>query len=209
MIDPMLRYDEALLVANLRTLRETGRAIFAASCAERMLPVYWWFHERTGGRGNPTALESALGALWDSLLGTVEAVTLEEHRNVAEELVPYEDDSWVEECAFAQHAAATVAYAIRCRLSGNAEEAGWAARQVYEAIDLWVADRDDVDFNAPGAEVRIATDPLIQAELKRQRDDIEEIGGVSDNLVEGAPLVVRIRGRARTDGMTLLGFVME
>lgn len=200
---PALRYEERLM-EDLTRLRPVGRAMFAASCAERMLPVYRWFHERTG-RGGPAALEQALGALWADLGGT-DTAELEESRDVAEELVPYEDDSWVDECAFAQHAAAAVAYAIRCRLSGDAQEAGWAARQVYEALDLWVTTRDDIDLNAAGAEERIAADPLVQAELTRQRREIETVRDASDDQV--VVLASEIRERARADGATLFGIAM-
>lgn len=90
-------------------------------------------------------------------------------QDVAEKLVPYEDDSWGDECAFAQYAAAAVVYPIRCRLTGKEQEAAWAARQVYEALDLWVTTRDDVvDVNTPGVDERSTADPLNQAELARQ-----------------------------------------
>lgn len=122
---------------------------------------------------------------------------------MAEEQVPYEDDSWVDECAFAQHAAAAVAYAIRCRLTGDVQEAGWAARQVYEALDLWVTTRDDIDLNAAGAEERIAADPLVQAELTRQRREIETVRDVTDDQV--AVLVSQFKERALAAGRRCSG----
>ncbi len=66
---------------------------------------------------------------------------------------------------------------IRDLLStSDAQEAGWAARQVYEALDLWVTTRDNIDVDAVGADDRIVAHPLIQAELSRQRREIEELG---------------------------------
>jgi uncharacterized protein YjaG (DUF416 family) len=193
-----LRYDEARLVQDLSRLSPEARAAFAATCAERMLPIYRWFHERTG-RGDPAALEGALAHLWADL-GGGESSGLEIERGVAEGLVPDEDDSWVDECAFAQHAAASVAYAIRSRLEGDGQEAGWAARQVYEAIDLWVTTRDNVDVNAVGVEDRIVEDPLIQAELARQKRDIEALVASLDP--------VAMRELARSEGATLFGLLM-
>jgi uncharacterized protein YjaG (DUF416 family) len=201
---PVLHYEEARLVGDLSKLPPVARATFAAACAERMLALYRWFHERTG-RGDPVVLEGALAALWTDLVGG-DSTGLEAQQNVAEELVPYEDDSWVDECAFAQHAAAAVAYAIRCRLTSEEQEAGWAARQVYEALDLWVTTRDDVDVNAAGVEDRITADPLIQAELARQQREIEQLREASDDQM--AALASRIRKTAWVDGTTLFGTAM-
>jgi hypothetical protein len=132
---------------------------------------------------------------------------LETEQKTAEGLVPEEDDSWVDECAFAQHAAAAVAYALRCRLSEGAQDAGWAARQVYEALDLWVTTRDNVDLNAPGAEEKVLADPLIQAELRRQARDLQELGTIDEDGVRaGAP---RIRQRAESEGSSVFDFVDE
>lgn len=205
MVGPVtLRYDEARLVEQLSRLPPAKRTAFAAVCAERMLPIYWWFHARTG-RGDPAALEDALSALWASLLGD-DSTPLETHRNVAEELVPHEDDNWVDECAWAQHAAAAVAYAVRCRLTNDPQEAAWAARQVYEALDLWVTTRDDADMNATGGSAQIAADPLIQDELGRQERDIQALREAPHDKV--ATVASQMRRVARADGSTMFGTSM-
>jgi uncharacterized protein YjaG (DUF416 family) len=198
---PSLRYDEPGLVTALSSVLPTAQSIFAAACAERLLPVYRWFHERTG-RGDPSALEDALAELWTDLEGQ-RSVQLESKQRMAEELVPHEDDSWIDDCAYAQHAAAAVAYAIRSRLTESPMEAGWAARQVYEALDLWVTTRDDVDLNVPGAEEQVAADPLIQAELARQLRDIDALKGIpAAGLAKLAP---RMGQTARLEGLRLFG----
>jgi uncharacterized protein YjaG (DUF416 family) len=202
---PSFRYHEPSLVQALSRLSPSISALFAATCAERVLPVYRWFHRRTG-RGDPAALEEALGALWSDLEGQPSKALLTAQKT-AEGLVPEEDDTWVDECAFAQHAAAAVAYAIRCHLTKNAEEAGWAARQVYEALDLWVTTRANVDLNAPGAEDQVLADPLIQAELARQSRDIAELMRLTHDGV--ASVVPRIRQRAQSEASEVFDFPEE
>lgn len=195
----ILRYDEERLVDELSKLTPAARTVFAAACAERILPAYGWFHERTG-RGDPRALEGALDQVWATLQGG-DPAGLRAQYDVAEALVPYEDDSWVDECAFAQHAAGAVAYAIGSALNGDAREAAWAARQVYEAIDLRVTSDDTVDMNAERAEEAIASDPRIQAELRRQQRDLDAVRRVGDGDI--AAVATQLREVARCDGMAL------
>lgn len=196
---PLLSYNEPQLVGKLTKLPLVARALFAAACAERLLPMYAWSCHRTG-RGDPKALERALTALWAHLENNG-SEALEPHREIAEELVPDEDDSWVDECAYAQHAAAAVAYAIRSWLTAEPKEAGWAARQSYELLDLWVTTRDNIDLNAPGAEDRVVSDYLIQAELQRQHRDLKELDLAAENV---RPMVQQLRRRARAEGAQLL-----
>lgn len=188
----------------LPRLPPVARAAFAAACAERLLAAYRWFHERTG-QGDPDALEDALEALWTDLIGG-RSTDLELQQRVAEGLVPSEDDSWMPESAFAQHAAAAVAYAIGSRLRDDAEQAAWAARQVYDALDLWIITRDDLDLNVAGVEERIASDPLVQKELARQRRDIEQLGDASEGEVPA--LAAQMRERAGAEVATLFGTAM-
>lgn len=205
MPDSALRYDEPALLGALSNLVPAARSVFAAACAERLIPVYRWFHDRTG-RGDPDLLGDALERLWSQLEGSV-SVDLKSQIEVAEGLVPFEDDSWVDECAYAQNTAAAAAYALRSYLSGDAQDAAWSARQVYEALDLWVATRDNVDFNAPGGERFIAEDPLVQAELARQRRCVESLADVSGD--ELRRLVSGIRREAASDGHAIFGVNLD
>lgn len=131
---------------------------------------------------------------------------LETHRDVAEELVPHEYDAWVDESAWLSTQPAAVAYAIRCRLTNDPQEAAWAARQAYEALDLWVTTRDDADVNATGVNAQIAADPLIQAELGRQERDIEALCEAPDD--QGAAVASQMRQAAYADGSTMFGTSM-
>lgn len=191
----MLQYSEAQLREALSRLSPAGRAAFAASCAERLLPAYRSFHERSG-LGDSIALERALSALWAHIEGTLGS-DLAIYARSADALVPGEEDAWSPEMPAAQNAAAAVAYAIRCHMSANIQDAAWAARQVYEALDSWVVIRDDLDLNVEGRERRIIGDPLIQAELARQRRDVEELTGLSDEQVRS--LIPAIQARARDE----------
>ena len=50
-------------------------------------------------------------------------------------LLPAESDDWVIGNALADDALSSLAYAIRCSLTPEPQEAAWAARRAYEAAD--------------------------------------------------------------------------
>lgn len=207
MTESMLRYDEARLTEALTALPSTARAMFAATCAERMLPVYRWFKRRTD-YGDPAALELALEEVWRSFGGHVSKY-LESRRELIEDLVPGEDDSWVDESAYAQNATAAVAYAIGALLTGSVSDAVAASYQPYEALDYRVTNRDDVDINAADAERSIVSDPLIQQELRRQRRDLETLSRASDSSEALLAASAHMRERARIEGRTVFDFALE
>jgi hypothetical protein len=103
-----------------------------------------------------------------------------------------------------EDAAAAVAYAYRCRQNGAAQEAAWAGGRAYEALDNWVINTEHIDTNQSGAEERVLSHPLVQAELGRQRRDLEELLGVRN---EGAiaDAVAQLRDQAKAEASTVFG----
>lgn len=188
-------YNEELLVAELGRLTALLRAVFAAACAERLMPAYDEFSRQTD-RGNPAKLSAILSRLWEDLEGNeMSPPQLQQNIDSCMELIPQEDDGpWVPAQAAAEDAAGALAYALRCRQSGDAQEAAWAARRAYEAVDHFVVNREGIDVNEAGSERAVLTDPIVQAELSRQRRDLNELRtGSTTDVVE------RIKSRARSE----------
>jgi len=113
---------------------------------------------------------------------------------------------WVLRCA-ANDAATAVVYGLRCWKTGDAQEAAWAARRVYEALDRAVIERSGMDMNAPGAEKAVISDPLIQAELHRQKRDLTELTTVDTR--EFAGFIHALRARARSEARLIVQALLE
>jgi uncharacterized protein YjaG (DUF416 family) len=194
-------FDEQQLLSRLTALPSQLRVAFAAACAQRLLPAYERYRVRSNSAG-ANEVATMLERIWRDLAGDpVSPEELQGFVDRAMAIIPREDaDEWLPGQAAAEDAAAALAYVVRCRQNGEAQEAVWAARRVYEALDHFVIERDDVDTNLPGAEDRVLTDPLIQAELDRQHRDIDELLlAAADERVSA-----RIRARAETDAKSLL-----
>jgi uncharacterized protein YjaG (DUF416 family) len=196
MTDGVLQYDEQRLITALDALAPVSRAIFAALCAERAVPAYHLWHECTG-RGDPAALCGALESVWRSISESVIPSNLEHHRAIIDRLIP-EEEPWDDVLPYAENAAIAVAYAISARSSSLSQEAVWAARQMFDAVDLLVITRDGVDLNQRGAELRVLQDPVVQAELDRQRRDLNTLAATPAR--DTAEVALTLRERARHDG---------
>jgi uncharacterized protein YjaG (DUF416 family) len=170
-------FDEGKTKERIAELPTNLRILFAVTCAERLFPAYERFSAVTG-RGNVDLLRRILDKLWMSLLGFQEysdqIIATDLHHCML--LVPKESDGeWSNEQAWAEDAVACLAYSLRTRLSGEAQEAVWAARRVYEAVDHYVLHASGNNFTLPGDNSRVIEHPLVQAELKRQERDISEL----------------------------------
>lgn len=194
----ILRFSEQLLVKELERLPSPFRVVFAAASAERLVPAYTSFSRRTG-RGDATTLAAVLERLWQDVQGNrMDARQVQENVVMSLSLIPQEDSGpWVSEQAWAEDAAAAVAYALRCRQNGQSQEAAWAARRAYEALDHFAIDQVGIDMNRAEAEEQVLSHPLVQAELLRQRRDLDEL--LAANQQDVIRVAQRMRERAQAE----------
>jgi uncharacterized protein YjaG (DUF416 family) len=170
-----LQYDEAELLDELQQLSRASRVAFATACAQRLMPSYERFSAITG-RGDTVRLSSIIDTLWRDLQG-MQAGDHELRRalQLAAELLPDDEHGWVREQSAADDYVAALTYALRCRISGEAQDAVWAARRAYNALDDFVVNSLHLDLNEKGLRDRIMSHPAVQAELERQRRDIADL----------------------------------
>ena len=185
----MKRFDETALLQRLERLPRALRVAFAAACAQRMLPAYNAF-SAVNGQGSPDEVDLAMGRVWSGLF---DPGVPEVERDIARvmELIPREDaDEWLPEQPYAEDATAALVYALRTAKSGEAQEAAWAARRVYEALDHHVMNRLGIE-----GEEEVLDHPLIQAEFVRQDRDLAmlERAAGTDASARGAVSELRTR----------------
>jgi uncharacterized protein YjaG (DUF416 family) len=193
-----MTYDETRLIKKLDTLPKHLRVVFAALCAERILPAYSAFAERAG-TGDSSYLRSILNRLWRDLEG--EGLSNDQIQDLDSclGLIPDENEGqWSSLRAYAEDAVAAVVYALRARQSGKSQEAAWAARRSYEALDHFVVSQEAIDTNEPDAEKRIIAHPLVQKELVRQGQDLDELDKLVHEPQQHQSIAV-LRANAQAD----------
>jgi hypothetical protein len=94
-------------------------------------------------------------------------------QHVAESMVPREDEKWVMEAGYGQHAIAAIAYAARTWLTDDPQAAVWAARQVYESGDYGAQQELDDGVFSDGVEEELQNAPVVVAAVRAIADDLE------------------------------------
>ena len=194
-----LRFDEPDLVARLAALPSKLRVAFAVLCAERQLPNYIRFSERSG-LGNPNVLKEALASIWEDLQGQPLATAqLETILERCMALIPSDEEDTEEETAYAEDAAASVAYTIRARLADDPQDAAWAARRAYDTLDYFLMSQIDSTSVTREDEEFVLSHPLVQAEFQRQQADLKDLELASAEKSLWASVISKLRDRARRD----------
>ncbi|MCY3001214.1 MAG: DUF416 family protein [Planctomycetota bacterium] len=199
----MLKFDEAALTSQLSQLSRKLRVIFAAACAERLAPAYRCFVSADGAN-HPNELERALQDVWDNPERTTSAYDSEEKIDALIELIPQEENVEAprsQAASNAESAGTAIVYALRTRLIGGPREAVWAARAAYEALDNFIINTEGISITTAEGESRVLMHPLLQAELRRQRRDLDELCSPTEPSVA---IVERLRARARADAHRFL-----
>ncbi len=199
----ILRFEEPLLRAQLDRLPREHRAAFAAACAERLFPAYMRFsHEAR--RADPETLRAALSRLWDDLTGNpLSELELRASAKKCLALVPSEDEEPSDEQPSAEDAAAALVYALESRVKEGSQEAAWSARRAYDALDRFIMSDEPGVIVTEAAEQRVLEHSLVQAELARQRRDLDELLGVGEQGVRD--VAVRLRDRAKEESAIFFG----
>ena len=126
-------YDETAVKGRLSRMDKRAKTAFAAACAESLAALQNRYWDRTGGSGGAARTRDILDAAWDvASNGNADVSSLDSE---AAALAPSDDEEWSFDMGYAQNASAALAYAIRTWLSDDAQEAAWAARQIYEAAE--------------------------------------------------------------------------
>jgi len=193
----MLKFEELSLKRELDRLPPRFRVAFAASCAQRLSSIYRSFLVQRGQTDRADHCDDALNYVWIHILTTPEMSTTDRLLAEVMALIPDQDaPGWTPLTAYGEDALSALAYCLRCLQSGNAQEAAWAAGRAYEALDYFVTIRDDISPNELGAEARVLSDPLIQAELERQALDIADLRSTGESLSQELLATLRQRSVA-------------
>jgi uncharacterized protein YjaG (DUF416 family) len=191
----MLRFEDQLLKHELEQLPPRSRVAFAASCAQRLASVYHDFVAISDQADRTNLFGDALNYIWTHILITPEKAATGRILADVMALIPDEDaPGWTPLTPFAEDALSAVAYCLRCLQSGDAQEAVWAAQRLFDALDTFLTNRDDIAPSEPESELRILRDPVTQAELERQARDIADLRSAGDSLSQ--ELLDRLRQRS-------------
>jgi uncharacterized protein len=167
-----LDFDLPALRSRLERLSPEKRLAFLLSCAERMVPNYREFHRRYQW-GQPEVIRQALDLVWAALQGVGSRDQLQELRAQCDRATPDTEDFDTILVSSALDAAATACLLLDLLDGGNLGQVMEGAALARDTVDMYVQELEDMDANDADLEERILGHPLMQQELRRQREDVE------------------------------------
>lgn len=158
--DEPIEIDEVAILQRLGMAAFPQPALFAAACAERLLPLYRAYADEFDG--DPDALAKALNSVWATVLPQYRANRARLAADVRD-LCPDADAPDSELAEYAARAASAVLHALRVAETGSLQEAVRAARQVTE-VAAHAAERKhpDLDPAAPDDREKLAATPVVR-----------------------------------------------
>ncbi len=169
----MIRFDEVKLIVDLEKLSTIKRIAFAAAVSTRAINNYEFYASRIGQEDN--APSKIVRSIWDDIFNY--AFDLKKWEIILNEildLIPEEDGKWTIWHALVDDSLSSLAYTIRCIITQSSQEAAWAARRVYEAVDQVVISQIE-KVSTHDQELMVLSNELVQRELKRQERDMHLI----------------------------------
>lgn len=176
-----------------------GAAAVVAACAERLMPE---FVKHCRGDGRSAVLLEALDYVWQCVRARhVDKDAAQRHLEACERQLPNEEQAAASGFPYAEDAVAVVMYCLRFLVSGDRQDAVWAARRLYEVTDNLVIRSHDIDTNTDEGELLVLGHRIVQEELGRQLRDLNDVKNASGQFTTVADT---LRTRAIGEAATLL-----
>ena len=168
-------FDEESLLAKVRPLGVKQRAAFLLSIAERMKGNYLAF-KKEHKAGDLKALEDALASGWRFVAGgEVHEKAIESGIERCEGAAPDTEEFDSIYVSPALDAASCCGLLLELVRDNDPELVVDGASLARDTIDRYVTEKDDLDPSDARFEERILEHALMQAELKRQREDADAL----------------------------------
>jgi uncharacterized protein YjaG (DUF416 family) len=186
-------FDSNRVVSQSRQLSSIGRIAFILSCAERLQNNYLVFaHEQGWGHVDviPTCLDLVWGHLSGGALDRNEVVAL---RMACDRATPATDEFDSAYVSAALDAASVCDLLLLQLLKDDLARPGTAAELCVDTVDMYVQDTGAMNPRDPFLEDKILQHPLMQNELKRQREDLAMLALMHDVRTHVSQLEARWR----------------
>lgn len=206
----ILQHHEDILTDGLVSIPPRLRAAFAAACTERLAPTYVRGLRRQG-LGDAELFRLLLNRLWDAAsTGDASQEDIQSWMDQRDQIAPTEDSvTRIDERADLDAPTVALAAGFEAISSDNAQAALTSSRQCIEVLLIYASltelaksgrqsGKDTSDVNED------MQNPLIQAEMERQRLDLHELQ-LAQRPAESSALLARLRARAKFEAETFFG----
>jgi hypothetical protein len=165
-------YDKQRLLQALAAMTPPARLACATAAATRLMPVCERF-AAVQATGKQDRAREIVAELWQCILADDPAQ--QPWTEVLDEvmgMIPGKEVDGGLLTLMAEDGLASLAYAVRCLLVDEPQEAEWAVGREYDAADHAAVKLMGFVPNSPKKEAKLLAHPLIQRALGRQQEDL-------------------------------------
>lgn len=186
-------FDPDIVRDRISHLPKEAHLAFLLSLAERLLLNYVAF-SREERWGDAQALRAAVDLGWTALKGAdMDEATITRALTSCEAVTPDTENFKSQFASAALDAAVTAALVLEFIKHSDSEKVIEAASLAHDTVDMFVQEREDWDPQDPDLERKILSHPLMQRELRRQREDLDFLEGMDWRSARVADLTRRWR----------------
>ena len=175
------RFDEGLLKQKLDKLEFWKQIIFLLVICQRMIPNFRAFSRETGFTGEQI-LNSLLNKAWNNLSAGIIFDNLSKEADIAESLAPDTEDFDSILVSSALDAAVATSLLMKSFCDGETNTIVTGAALIRDSVDMYVQVIEDMDPNSVDIEMQILSHELMQNELRLQREAIEFLSSITDDI---------------------------
>lgn len=168
-----MKFDRELLLSNIEKMTREKRIAFGASCCERLLPNYKKFTE-TENWGDYSLMRNILDKIWGHVLNNpISEVRIKQMMEECNNMTPDSEDFSSIYTSFAIDAGGAIHETLNCCLDSKSEHIVDVASFARDSVDMFIQERDNMDYSEINFEEKILNDFLMQNELQRQEREVE------------------------------------
>ena len=175
------QFSEGELYQSLSGMVFWKQLVFLLLVCQRLIPSFRALSRETGIAGENLLL-GLRNRAWSTLLAGVSRADFSTEVTQAESVEPDTEDFESVYASSALDAAIAVGLLMRAFNDGQTSTVVEAASLARDSIDMYVQDLENMHQNDPNIETKILGHVLMQKELKRQREDIDFIKALDDDI---------------------------
>ena len=175
------QFSEVELYQNLSGMVFWKQLVFLLLVCQRLIPSFRALSKESGFAGENLLLDLRNKA-WGTLLAGVSRADFSKEVTQAESVEPDTEDFESVYVSSALDAAIAVGLLMRAFNDGQTSTVVEAASLARDSIEMYVQDLENMAQNDPNIETKILGHVLMQKELKRQREDIDFIKALDDDI---------------------------
>jgi uncharacterized protein YjaG (DUF416 family) len=160
-------------INQLKKLTPQKHITFSYLCCERFYPNYLFFSENYNF-GNPAVMRSAIDLIYDSIFDkNISRQKIETILQTININAPRPDDFSTFYASIAMYTSGIIYESTNLILLKDIERIlEDISTMCTDAVDLFIQERDDMDYDQDNFEAKILIDPLMQSELRIQRGTV-------------------------------------